>query len=450
MAQRQAAATASQDSVVDQVAAKAGGAPKDVVHYAAANAFSATVTQAQADALASDPSVAMVVPNRRISVPVAPGGHGGRHGQRRDRPGRHLRRSARADPSKPLLEPEALDRHAHRLRRPDGQDRPAARHRPGVKVAYIADGIDPANPDLIRADGSRVITDYKAFSADGPDPEDGGAEAYGDASAIAAQGRVAHDLSTTSTRRTRCPRAATSASSAWRPGASIVALKIDFYTTSIIQAIDYATSTAKVDVINESFGGNAVPDAATRSAISLFNDAAVKAGITVTVSSGDAGTTSTIGNPATDPQVISVAANTNNRGVRPDRLRRRAVLRQRQVGQRPDLLALLGRLHPERRDGRPHGARVSPAGRSAAARSARTTAAARSDIQLFGGTSQSAPLTAGAAALVIEAYRSTHGGASPSPARVKQLLTSTAPTSACPPSSRARGCSTRAPPSRPR
>jgi hypothetical protein len=49
-----------------------------------------------------------------------------------------------------------------------------------------------------------------------------------------------------------------------------------------------------------------------------------------------------------------------------------------------------------------------------------------SPIQAFGGTSQASPLTAGTAALIIQAYAQTHNGVKPTPALIKQIITSTA------------------------
>src|SRR5262249_5628328 len=62
MASRRARATSTQDAVLGGLT---GAAPKNVKHFALGNAFSASVTGAQAAALAQDPRVAAVVPDRK-------------------------------------------------------------------------------------------------------------------------------------------------------------------------------------------------------------------------------------------------------------------------------------------------------------------------------------------------------------------------------------------------
>ncbi len=428
---RRTAATSDQNAVLGRLSKRGGAKVSKVQHYTTANAFSATMTKDQAAALATDPSVAAVIPNGQVAVNITKKVNESA-GQVKPNSTTQLGPVADSticptDPSKPLLEPEALTDTNTASDNPAAKTAQQLTNGSGVKVAYIADGINPDNADLIRADGSHVITDYKAFSADGPAPTEGGAEAYGDASAIAAQGLVSHDLSTFVNPAYPLPAGCNIRILGMAPGASIVALKIDFFTTSIIQAIDYASSTDHVDVINESFGGNVVPDLSTRTAIALFNDMAVKAGATVTVSSGDAGTTSTIGNPGTDPNVITVAANTNNRGyAQTGYAGARYFSNGKWVNDEISSLSSGGYTQEGTTVDLTAPGESGWAACDAGAPECANYAGGGSAFQLFGGTSQSAPLTAGAAALVISGYRSSHGGNSPSPALVKQLLTSTA------------------------
>ncbi len=428
---RASKARSAQQGVLNRVASDA----KNVKHFTVGNAFSATVTKGQADALAADPAVASVSLDQPIPVsPPAASQSPTAAAQALAEPSPVSPQACTGTQAKPQLEPEALQTMNVQSDDPSAKTaRALGIDGTGVKVAYIADGIDPQNKAFIRPNGQSAIVDYKDFYGDGPNAPTGGAEAFGDASSMVAQGTATYDVATFAN-----PNVVTFPNNhcfirivGVAPGASLVALKAGselLPNSAILQSIDYAVTVAHVDVLNESFGGNILPDTGTRNGIQLFNDQAVAAGTTVTVSTGDAGVTSTIGNPSTDPNVISAGASTDSRIYEQtgyafatkfgngkwlnDNISSLSSAGITQVGRTIDLSA-------------PGEADWAACEASPNFSNCTSFAGTRADIQSFGGTSQSAPLTAGVAALVIQAYRKAHGGTSPTPALVKQLLTST-------------------------
>jgi hypothetical protein len=340
--------------------------------------------------------------------------------------------------SDPELDPEALkDINANQARAIgiDGS---------GVTVAVVADGLDPTNADFVRnaaygQAGTPVITQYLDFSGDGTAATTDGAEAFGDASSIVAQGNKAYNLAeyVNPELGSAFPK-----SGCWvkivgvAPGASLLVLKVignaqGAGTSSIVQAVQYAVQHG-AKVINESLGSGDFPDT-DLDVVRDADEAAVAAGVTVVTSSGDAGLTSTIGSPATDPDVISVGATTNFRDYAQsdeggfynpvvgngtwlsNNVASFSSGGYSQSGGTVDLVApgdsnwALCSTDPKRYTG-----------------CADSFAGKDIGVESFGGTSEAAPLTAAAAADVIQAYSSTHGGVDPSPALVKEILCSTA------------------------
>ncbi len=430
---------ASQSAIVGDLQQRRA---RKVTSFNTINAFATSVTADEVTQLTAHPEVQAVVPDRVI------------HALPRGEAAAAVVAAHTVAPAKPApstaglcdtLEPEALQltqtaylnsATAQAQTVLDGNRRPVTGQ--GVKVAYIADGLDPNIAGFIRPDGSHVFVDYEDFSGDPAGTTTDGGEAFGDASSIAAQDMpkgklLTFDISKFVNAAHPLPSPCLIHIRGMAPGASLVGLKVfsnSVTTTSaFVQAIEYAASH-DVDVLNESFGGNPYPDN-DNDPISLANNAAVQAGVTITVSTGDGGSAGTLGSPATNSDVIAVGASTQfrsyvqtNYGAQP--------LATGYVSNNISAISSGGFAQTK---GRTVDV-VAPGDLGWALCSTNTplytdctdygTTPNATPIQDFGGTSQAAPLTAGAAALVIQAYRSTHRGKDPTPATVKQILMSTA------------------------
>jgi hypothetical protein len=415
---------------------RSGGA---VTHqFTVLNAFAAQVSNAERARLASDPSVASVVPDALVTEPqpvTATPGSGGTPSP--GNPTTPQSGICPSDPAKPLLEPEALQTMHVAYSDPSIPQAQNLATGKGVKVAFFADGLDINNPDFIRADGSHVFIDYRDFTGAGPNAPTGGEEAFGDATDIAAQGRQVYDLANFVNPAHPLPPGCTITVRGVAPGASLIGIKVfgaaGAFGSVIVQGLDWAVTQDHADVISESFGDFTMPDT-MRDLIKQFNDAAVQSGVVVSQGSSDSGATAGPSEPATDPLVMDSGGSTNFRHYAQttsygfqfsngtwlnDNISSIAGGGFSQNASSPDFVS------PAEADW----ALCTP-NKTLYAECADFKAdpfnGAPSPIEAFGGTSQSTPLDAGVAALIIEAYRNTHGGQTPSPLLVKRIMQSTA------------------------
>jgi len=307
----------------------------------------------------------------------------------------------------------------------------------GVRVAIIDSGLDLSQPDLSviaarDAAGAPLRVDYTGY---------GYADTVGHgtacASMIAAQGHEVYrgdnkDLlqvyPQVGTRSTLYKSSFTVKGMA--PGVTVMSAKIfdtrspneGGYDSWIVRAIEWSVDH-HANVISESFGGLSVPSDGT-DPTAAADEAAVKAGVVVVAADGNEGPgETTISSPANAPGVIGVGASTDFRSFG------QTGFLATYGATTADNIASFTSRGPTT-DGRARPDLVAPGAFAWAlfplSKSADGATKPPYDVGQFGGTSQATPVTAGAAALVIEAFRRAHNGSGPSPAVVRSILMSSA------------------------